>query len=136
MPLEEQRTLLAVFAHPDDESFGIGGTLARYAAEGVRVVLACATLGEAGEIHDPNLGTREQLAEIREGELRCACDVLGISLRAFQCHRSQFTGNGPFGLLPLEVRWEFMSMECFSLTGSRLEVGQEPETDLFASVWT
>ena len=37
MPLGEQRTLLAVFAHPDDESFGIGGTLARYAAEGVRV---------------------------------------------------------------------------------------------------
>ena len=46
----EQRTLLAVFAHPDDESFGIGEALARYAAEGVRVVLACATLGEPGEI--------------------------------------------------------------------------------------
>lgn len=75
----EQRILLAVFAHPDDESFGIGGTLARYAAEGVRVVLACATMGEAGEISDPSLGTVEQLAEIRERELRCACDVLGIS---------------------------------------------------------
>jgi LmbE family N-acetylglucosaminyl deacetylase len=76
--LREQRTLLAVLAHPDDESFGIGGTLARYAAEGVHVVLACATMGEAGEISDPSLGTVEQLAEIRERELRCACDVLGI----------------------------------------------------------
>ena len=74
----EQRTLLAVLAHPDDESFGIGGTLARYAAEGVHVALACATMGEAGEISDPSLGAVEQLAEIRERELRCACDVLGI----------------------------------------------------------
>ncbi len=49
----EQRTLLAVLAHPGDEGFGIGGTLAKYAAEGVRVVLACATTGEAGEIKDP-----------------------------------------------------------------------------------
>ncbi|MGA9347676.1 MAG: PIG-L family deacetylase [Anaerolineae bacterium] len=281
----EQRTLLVVFAHPDDESFGIGGTLARYAAEGVHVVLACATMGEAGKIHDPSLGTREQLAEIREHELRCACDVLGISelhllgyrdsgmagspdnddprslvqadpaevvgkivrvirqvcpqvvvtfeegggyghpdhiaihrhtvaafqatgdpsqyseqlaaglkphapqklyftalprrffrgfaqrlkemgladrladfdwesrsvpdelctveidvsayvdikLRAFQCHRSQFSRDGPFGLLPPEVRWDFMSTEYFSLAGARLEAGQKPETDLFAN---
>jgi LmbE family N-acetylglucosaminyl deacetylase len=283
--LTTRRTLLAVFAHPDDESFGIGGTLARYAAEGVRVVLACATLGEAGKIHDPSLGTREQLAEIRERELRCACKVLGISklhllgyrdsgmagspdnddprslvqadpvevvgkivrvmrqvrpqvvvtfeegggyghpdhmaihryavtafqaagdprqypehlamglepylprrlfftalprrffrglaqrleemgladhltgfdwesmgipdelctteidvsayvdtkLQAFQCHRSQFSRNGPFSLIPPEVRWDFMSTECFSLAGSRLEAGQKPETDLFAN---
>ncbi len=287
MPLREQRTLLAVFAHPDDESFGIGGTLAKYAAEGVRVVLACATMGEAGEIKDPSLGTVEQLAEIRERELRCACDVLGISelhllgyrdsgmagspdndaprslvqadpaevvgkivrvmrqvrpqvvvtfeegggyghpdhmaihrhtvaafqaagdpsqypehlvtglephlpqrlyftalprrffrglaqrlnamgfdlsrfgdfdwesrgipdelctteidvsayvdikLQAFQCHRSQLSSDGPFSLLPPEVRWQFMSKECFLLAGSRLEPGQEPETDLFAGV--
>lgn len=285
--MTSRRTLLAVFAHPDDESFGIGGTLARYAAEGVRVVLACATLGEAGEINDPRLGTREQLAEIRERELRCACDVLGISelhllgyrdsgmagspdnddpralvqadpaeavgkivrvirqvrpqvvvtfdqgggyghpdhiaihrhtvtafraagdpgqypehlvimglephapqklyftalprrffrglvqrlkalgledrfvdfdwesrgipdelctaeidvsayvdikLQAFQCHRSQLSPDSPFSLLPPEVRWDFMSTECFSLAGSRLEPGQEPETDLFATV--
>jgi LmbE family N-acetylglucosaminyl deacetylase len=285
-PRTTRRTLLAVFAHPDDESFGIGGTLARYAAEGVRVVLACATMGEAGKVHDPGLGTREQLAEIRERELRCACDVLGISelhllgyrdsgmagspdnddprslvqadpaevvgkivrvmrqvrpqvvvtfeesggyghpdhiaihqhtvaafqatgdpsrypehlaaglkpylpqklyftalprrffrglahrlkamgladrladfdwesrgvpdelctfeidvsayvdikLQAFQCHRSQLSRNGPFGLIPPEVRWDFMSTEYFSMPGSRLEPGQEPETDLFASI--
>jgi LmbE family N-acetylglucosaminyl deacetylase len=285
-PKPNRRTLLAVFAHPDDESFGIGGTLARYAAEGVHVVLACATLGEAGEIHDPSLGTREQLAEIRERELRCACDVLGISelhllgyrdsgmagspdnddpraliqadpaevvgkivrvirqvrpqvvitfekgggyghpdhmaihrhtvaafqaagdpsrypehlamglephvpqklyftalprrffrglaqrlkemgledrfadfdwesrglpdelctaeidvsdyvdvkWQAFQCHRSQLSPHHPFSLLPREARWDFMSTECFSLAGSRLEPGQEPETDLFAGL--
>jgi LmbE family N-acetylglucosaminyl deacetylase len=287
--LREQRTLLAVFAHPDDESFGIGGTLARYAAEGVRVVLACATMGEAGKVHDPSLGTREQLAEIRERELRCACDVLGISelhllgyrdsgmagspdnddpralvqadpaevvgkivrvirqvhpqvvvtfeegggyghpdhiaihrhtvaafqaagdasqypehlvmglethlpqklyftalprrffrglarrlkamgldlsrfgdfdwesmgapdelctveidvsayvdikQRAFRCHRSQFSHDGPFGLLPPEVRQDFMDTESFASPGTRLEPGQEPETDLFASLRT
>jgi len=286
-PGTSRRTLLAVLAHPDDESFGIGGTLAKYAAEGVRVVLACATRGEAGEISDPSLGTREQLAEIRERELHCACDVLGISelhllgyrdsgmagspdndnpralvqadpfevvgkivrvirqvrpqvvvtfeegggyghpdhvaihrhtvaafqaagdptqypehlaaglepyvpqklyftalprrffrgfaqrlkelgledrfadfdwesrgipdelctaeidvsdyvdvkLRAFQCHRTQLSPDSPFSLLPREVRWEFMSTECFSLAGSRLKPGQKPETDLFAGVW-
>ncbi len=289
MPLGGQRTLLAVFAHPDDESFGIGGTLARYAAEGVRVVLACATMGEAGEVKDPSLGTKEQLAEIRERELRCACDVLGISelhllryrdsgmagspdnddpralvqanpaevvgkivrvirqvrpqvvvtfeegggyghpdhmaihrhtvaafqaagdpsqypehlaegleprapqklyftvlprrffrglaqhlramgidlsrfgdfdwesrgipdelctteidvsdyvdikLQAFQCHRSQLSPDGPFSVLPPEVRWQFMSNECFLLAGSRLGPGQEPELNLFTGVWT
>jgi LmbE family N-acetylglucosaminyl deacetylase len=283
--LGEQRTLLAVFAHPDDESFGIGGTLAKYAAGGVHIVLACATMGEAGEISDPSLGTVEQLAEIRERELRCACDVLGISelhllgyrdsgmagtpdnddpraliqadpaevvgkivrvirqvcpqvvvtfeegggyghpdhmaihrhtvgafqaagdpgrypehlamglkphvsqklyftalprrffrelvrhlrvlgfdpdrladfdwesrgvpdemctaeidvsayvdvkLRAFRCHRSQLSLDSPFNLIPLEVRRDFMSTECFSLAGSRLEPGQEPQADLFA----
>jgi LmbE family N-acetylglucosaminyl deacetylase len=49
-------TLMAVFAHPDDESFGIGRTISRYAADpDVRVVLVCATRGEAGEISDPQL---------------------------------------------------------------------------------
>ena len=60
-------TLMAVFAHPDDESFGIGGTLARYGADpDVRVVLVCATRGEAGEISDPQLATPERLGEVRE----------------------------------------------------------------------
>ena len=71
--------LLAVLAHPDDETFGSGGVLARYAAEGVRVAILCATRGEAGEISDPSLATRENLGEVREQELRSACDVLGVS---------------------------------------------------------
>ncbi len=283
----EQRILLAVFAHPDDESFGIGGTLAKYAAEGVHVVLACATLGEAGEINDSSVGTVEQLAEIRERELRCACDVLGVSelhllgyrdsgmagspdnddpraliqadatevvgrivrvirqvrpqvvvtfekgggyghpdhmaihhhtvaafqaaddpsqypehlamglephlpqklyftalprrffrglvqhlkslgfdpdrladfdwesrgvpdemctteidvsayvdvkRQAFRCHRSQLSPDSPFSLIPPGIQQEFMSVECFSLGGSRLEPRQKPEADLFAGI--
>ncbi len=73
------RTLLAVFAHPDDESFGPGGTLAKCAAEGVAVHLICATLGEAGESDTPELGECEDLPCRREQELRCAADILGLA---------------------------------------------------------
>jgi LmbE family N-acetylglucosaminyl deacetylase len=79
MSANDRRSLMAVFAHPDDESFGSGGTLARYGADpDVRVVLVCATRGEAGEISDPALSSKEKLGEVREAELRCACQVLGI----------------------------------------------------------
>ncbi|MFB0537666.1 MAG: PIG-L family deacetylase [Anaerolineae bacterium] len=88
-------SLLAVFAHPDDESLGIGGTLARYAAEGVKVSLICATRGEEGEINDPSLGTKEQLAEIRERELRCACDLLGITELHFLGYRDSGMAGTP-----------------------------------------
>lgn len=70
--------LLAVFAHPDDEAFGTGGTLARYAAEGCEVYLVTATRGEAGEIARPGLATPANLPAVREQELRCACRSYGI----------------------------------------------------------
>lgn len=73
------QTLLAVFAHPDDEAFGCGGTLARYASEGVRVHLVCATRGESGKITDPGIDSASDVAEVREAELRLACEALGIS---------------------------------------------------------
>ena len=72
------RPLLAVFAHPDDESFGTGGTLSRYATEGHPVALVCATRGEVGEISDPSLATPQTLGRVREGELRTAARALGI----------------------------------------------------------
>ena len=71
-------TLMAVFAHPDDEAFGVGGTLAKYAAEGCDVYLVTATRGEAGEIQQPGLATTANLPQVREQELRCACEVYGI----------------------------------------------------------
>jgi LmbE family N-acetylglucosaminyl deacetylase len=89
-------TLMAVFAHPDDESFGIGGTLARYGIDPeVRVVLVCATRGEAGEISDPSLGTPERLGEIREQELRCACQILKVDELYFLDYRDSGMAGTP-----------------------------------------
>lgn len=81
------RTLLAVFAHPDDESFGMGGTLSLYAARGHRVELVCATRGEAGEISDASLATAETLPAVREIELRCAARSMGIRPPVFLDYR-------------------------------------------------
>ena len=72
------RRLLAVVAHPDDETFGCGGTLAKYSGDGVQVSLVCATRGEAGEISHPDLATKSDLGAVREGELRAASSILGI----------------------------------------------------------
>jgi len=72
--------LLCATAHPDDECLGLGGLIARYAAEGVEVSLVVGTRGERGRYGDgsqPHPGP-ERMGEIREGELRAAADVLGV----------------------------------------------------------
>lgn len=76
--METKRTLLAVLAHPDDETFGMGGTLALYARQGVDVYLICATRGEAGHVDEEHLQGFSTIAERRESELRCAANVLGL----------------------------------------------------------
>jgi LmbE family N-acetylglucosaminyl deacetylase len=73
------RTILAVLAHPDDESFGMGGTLAYYAKKGHEVHLVCATLGEAGTVDDEYLQDYDSISALREAELRCAAQSLGLT---------------------------------------------------------
>jgi len=73
------RTILAVFAHPDDESLACGGTLARLADAGVRVVLLCASRGENGSVSNPSLVAAGDLGHVRSGELREAARTLGIA---------------------------------------------------------
>jgi LmbE family N-acetylglucosaminyl deacetylase len=73
------RVLLAVTAHPDDETFGMGGTLALYARRGVKVHLICATRGEVGEAREEYLQGYKTVAELRVSELNCAAKVLGLS---------------------------------------------------------
>ena len=72
-------SLLAVFAHPDDEGFGSGGTLAMLVKRGAKVTLVCATNGDVGEISDPSLATPDNLAQVRQEELRQAMAVTGVS---------------------------------------------------------
>ena len=72
------RCLLAVFAHPDDETFRPGGTLALLARSGVRVHLLTATRGEAGSCGDPPLCIAAELPARRACELECACAALSI----------------------------------------------------------
>ena len=71
--------LMAIFAHPDDESLGTGGTLVKYAAEGIETYLVTATRGEHGwwgsEADYPG---PEALGRTRETELRSAAQVLGM----------------------------------------------------------
>ena len=74
---------MAVLAHPDDESLGVGGTLAKYASAGVEVFLVTATRGDSGRFRGYSLDDhrhpgRLALANIREGELRAAASALGV----------------------------------------------------------
>jgi LmbE family N-acetylglucosaminyl deacetylase len=71
--------ILASFAHPDDESFGPGGTLALYAQQGVQVHLVCATRGEVGVIPQEMMDQYDSVAELREAELNCAAENLGLA---------------------------------------------------------
>jgi LmbE family N-acetylglucosaminyl deacetylase len=75
----QKLTLLSVLAHPDDESFGMGGTLAHYARQGVDVHLICATRGEVGDVDPRYMQGFNSVAERREHELRCAAEILGLA---------------------------------------------------------
>ena len=70
--------LLAIFAHPDDESFRAGGMLAILADNDVCVQVLSLTRGQAGSCGDPPVCSQEELPQIREAELKCACNTLGI----------------------------------------------------------
>jgi LmbE family N-acetylglucosaminyl deacetylase len=82
-----ERTIAAVFAHPDDETFATGGTLAKYASEGARIVLYCATDGSAGKTSGIPVSSAEELGRLRRQEVEAACSVLGVEWPRFGGHQ-------------------------------------------------
>lgn len=90
---KNQRVLLSVLAHPDDESFGMGGTLAKYAQAGTEVHLICATRGEAGEVDPEYMEGFLSIGQLRESELYCAVEKLGIK----EVHLLDYRDSGMTG---------------------------------------
>lgn len=85
--IRDRRVLLAIYAHPDDEILGAGGTLALAAEGGAYVAIVVATRGEAGEIQRPGTATPETLPQVREQEMRCSARALGVSELIFLDYR-------------------------------------------------
>jgi N-acetylglucosamine malate deacetylase 2 len=76
-----EKHVVVIYPHPDDESFGAAGTIAKFREEGVPVTYLCGTLGEMGRnMGSPIFANRETLAEIRKKELIDACEILDMDL--------------------------------------------------------
>src|SRR3989304_9965539 len=77
--MKKQKTLAFFGAHPDDESFGVGSTLAQYVLSGSKVYYVCSTGGEAGTVAPEHMKGFSSITELREAELKCAVQALGLA---------------------------------------------------------
>ena len=78
--MKDERHVLMIFPHPDDETFSSAGTIASYIDNGIPVTYACLTLGQMGRnLGNPPFATRESLPDIRERELEEAMKIIGIT---------------------------------------------------------
>ena len=115
-----KKTLLAILAHPDDESFGPGGTLAKLAAEGVDVHIAIATDGAAGSVAEGYEEAREKLAAVRAVELEKAVEILGGTL-----HRLGYRDSGMKGDVANQHPDAFINADHFSAIGKVVKLIRE-----------
>jgi len=88
-------SLLAFMAHPSDEAFSIGGTLALYARRGVKVYVVSGTRGEVGEMNPKLMQGYDSIGARREAELHCAADVMGLSGVYFLNYRDSGMPGSP-----------------------------------------
>jgi LmbE family N-acetylglucosaminyl deacetylase len=118
--------IVAVFAHPDDESFTVGGALTAFVERGASVTLICATRGEEGEIAHPSLATPETLATVREQELREAAALLGITDVRFLDYRD----SGMFGTDSNQNPSAFMQQPVEKVARQLIEILEDIRPDL------
>ena len=123
-PSDQSVTLLVIRPHPDDESTATGGMLAHYSACQVRTGVVICTGGEEGEINDPDLdpvADKPRLREIREQEVRDACDILGVA-------ELRMLGYRDSGMLdtPANQHTEaFMNVDIIEATGRLVRIIRE-----------
>ena len=92
-----RRSILGVFAHPDDETSGAGGTFVRYAREGVDIYVATATRGEQGTLGaQGDIVTREELPGVREAEMRAVLKTYGVHPPMFLDYKDQEVNSADF----------------------------------------
>ena len=108
----EPKRMLVILAHPDDESFAVGGTLAKYTHQDVQVILLCATRGEAGI---PG-AKPEEVGAIREQELREAAKHLGIEVYFLGYKYGELSDVDPGKLLEHIACWIDMVLPQVILT--------------------
>jgi LmbE family N-acetylglucosaminyl deacetylase len=123
VPPEQTGGVLFVHAHPDDESMGTGGTLARLVASGVSVDLVTCTDGAEGEVHDPELDPEEarpRLAAIRAEELACSLNALGDG--AIRHHMLGYRDSGMMGTDANEHPESFWQSDLRAATDRLIEI--------------
>lgn len=108
------RTILLSYAHPDDETFTAAGIIRKYADQGAKIVLSSATPGQAGNLGDPPVCSREELGHVREGELREAAIILGIREVHLFGYEDRQLAQAP----PEEIRAKLVAL----IRGARPEV--------------
>lgn len=126
------KRMLVILAHPDDESFAVGGTLAKYAHQGVQVILLCATRGEAGIA---GIGP-EKAGDIREGELRKAAQQLGIEVHFMGYPDGGLSNTEPGMLLETTTCWIGMVEPQLILTFGPEGVSGHPDHVMISKVVT
>ncbi len=95
-----EKRLLACFAHPDDEAFPIGGSLAAHSSRGVNIRLITATSGEEGEVRSPGLAMPDGLGSLRREELSCSVHTLGLQSHHVLGYRDSGMAGTPANNLP------------------------------------
>ncbi|MGA9175347.1 MAG: PIG-L deacetylase family protein [Thermoactinomyces sp.] len=99
-----EKNILYCFAHPDDETFACGGTIAHFSAQGAKQTLYCATHGEAGKTGNPPVCTKEELGHVRAQELNQAIQILGINELILRDYGDGRLDAQPFAQLVDDIR--------------------------------
>ncbi len=124
--MDKQKILVFFGAHPDDETFGPGTTLAHYVLNGVKVYCVCATRGEAGTVDPEFMKGYGSIGELRTAEMECAAKALGLSGLTFLGYRDSGMPGTPDNKQPNAL----MAAPIEQVTGKMVKIIRELKPDV------